>query len=392
MGPTGVYRPRRPESSPLYRILQDHYERLLQVHEERFRELYGPLPRGVAEVVRKFLDCGILENGFARVYCESCRSEFLVAFSCKCRYFCPSCHAKRLLLWSEWLQEDLLDQVPHRQYVFTVPKRLRPYFLYDRGLLSRLSRTAYRTLRGFLAATVGESEILPGAISSIQSFGTLLNWQPHIHMLVTDGAYRVDGCFVPLSFHSLETLTEAFRRAVLADFVKLGLFTPETADSILAWPHSGFHVHNAVRLEAEDSQGRLQLARYAARAPLSLARMSYDAREGVVTIVSDKSEGPTAGVHRFEALEFLAKLLAHVPRKGEILVRYYGAYSVRRRAQWRESGILRTRSALDDDTGPKRREPEEPPPPTPEKIRAMRRRWAELLRRIWDVDVLACPT
>jgi hypothetical protein len=95
--------------------------------------------------------------------------------------------------------------------------------------------------------------------------------------------------------------------------------------------------------------------------------------------------------HTFEALEFLAKLLAHVPRKGEILVRYYGAYSVCRRAHWRERGILRRHTTLDDDTGRMRREPEEPPPPTPEKIRAMRRRWAELLRRIWDVDVLACP-
>lgn len=143
-------------------------------------------------------------------------------------------------------------------------------------------------------------------------------------MLATDGAYREDGTFVPLSFHSLETLTEAFRRAVLADFVKLELFTPETADSMLLWPHSGFHVHNGVRIEEDDVRGKLQLARYSARAPLSLARMTYDAEEGVVTIASDKSEGPTAGTHRFEALEFLAKLLAHIPRKGEILCRYYG--------------------------------------------------------------------
>jgi hypothetical protein len=139
MDPTAVYRPRRPESSPLYQLLQDHYERLVQVHEVRFRRLYGPLHNGVAEVVRKFLDCGILDNGFARVHCPSCRSEFLVAFSCKCRYFCPSCHAKRLLLWSDWLEKELLHHVPHRQYVFTLPKRLRPYLLYDRELLSRLS-------------------------------------------------------------------------------------------------------------------------------------------------------------------------------------------------------------------------------------------------------------
>jgi hypothetical protein len=33
--------------------------------------------------------CGILKHGFARVRCGSCKHEFLLAFSCKCRYFCP---------------------------------------------------------------------------------------------------------------------------------------------------------------------------------------------------------------------------------------------------------------------------------------------------------------
>ncbi|MFQ5460670.1 MAG: transposase zinc-binding domain-containing protein [Anaerolineae bacterium] len=50
-------------------------------------------------MVGKYLDCGVLEAGFARVRCDECRGEFLLASSCKSRYFCPSCHAKRLALW-----------------------------------------------------------------------------------------------------------------------------------------------------------------------------------------------------------------------------------------------------------------------------------------------------
>jgi len=192
----------------------------------------------------------------------------------------------------------------------------------------------------------------------------------------------VSGYFtVPLSFHDPVVLTEAFRRAVLAAFVREGLFTPETADSMLVWPHSGFHVHHHVRIEADDAEGRAHLARYAARAPVALSRMTYDAEEGVVRIVSDKTEGPTAGTHVFEPLEFLALLLAHLPRKNEIYVRYYGAYSARRRAAWRKSGVRPNRQFL----------AEEPLEPVPERVRARRRRWAELLRKIWDVDVSTCP-
>ena len=64
----------------------------------------------------------------------SCTHEYLLAFSCKCRYFCPSCYAKRLAIWTHWLDATLLEPVPHRQVVLTIPKRLRAYCFYQRRL------------------------------------------------------------------------------------------------------------------------------------------------------------------------------------------------------------------------------------------------------------------
>ena len=51
----------------------------------------------------KFLDCGDLEHGFARVRCDHCQHEYLLAFSCKGRWFCPSCHQKKV-----WEADPLL--------------------------------------------------------------------------------------------------------------------------------------------------------------------------------------------------------------------------------------------------------------------------------------------
>nr|MBC8362431.1 transposase zinc-binding domain-containing protein [Candidatus Desulfatibia profunda] len=48
-------------------------------------------------MIYRYLDCGILHNGFARVRCEDCGHEYLLAFSCKRRHFCPSCHQKRVV-------------------------------------------------------------------------------------------------------------------------------------------------------------------------------------------------------------------------------------------------------------------------------------------------------
>ena len=73
--------------------------------------------------------------------------EFLVAFSCKLRGLCPSCHQKRELLWAQWAEQELLEDVPYRQVVFTIPKRLRLFFRYDRKLLGERAACAWRALK-----------------------------------------------------------------------------------------------------------------------------------------------------------------------------------------------------------------------------------------------------
>ncbi len=85
------------------------------------------------------------------------------------------------------------------QYAFTRPKRLCPYFLHDHRLLGLLSRTACDTPRELLCASLGERDVVPRIVVSIQTFGSILDWHPHLHLLVTDGASRRNGEFLPRS-------------------------------------------------------------------------------------------------------------------------------------------------------------------------------------------------
>jgi len=98
-------------------------------------------------------------------------------FSCRTRGFCPSCHAKRLEEWGEWMREMLLLDVPHRQVVFTIPKRLRVFFKYKRKLLGDLCRAALRALTRYFEIVTG-SALTPGVIASIQTFGDRINFHP----------------------------------------------------------------------------------------------------------------------------------------------------------------------------------------------------------------------
>jgi hypothetical protein len=61
----GVYRPRHPERTVLYRVLFHHFDRFLTEYESRFEREYGFFRPIVKEVVEKYLDCGNPKCGFA---------------------------------------------------------------------------------------------------------------------------------------------------------------------------------------------------------------------------------------------------------------------------------------------------------------------------------------
>ena len=99
----GFFRARKPQESPLYRLVEALYDTVKGVWEERFEQRYGFWRGFVDDVVNAYLDCGCFESGFARVKCSDCGDEFLVATSCQMRGFCPSCGAKRAAAFAAFL-------------------------------------------------------------------------------------------------------------------------------------------------------------------------------------------------------------------------------------------------------------------------------------------------
>jgi ribosomal protein S27E len=238
----GVYRPRHPEGTVLYRVLFHHFDRFLTEYESRFEREYGFFRPIVREVVEKYLDCGNPRSGFARIRCPDCAEERLVMFSCRTRGFCPSCHGKRIEEWGEWMREILLLDVPHRQVVFTIPKRLRVFFKFNRRLLGDLCRCALRALTRYFEVVTG-SALTPGIIAAIQTFGDRINLHVHLHFLVTEGGADVAGVFHKIPRIDDSRLAEIFAREVLSMLVRKELLSPEWAERILCWRHTGFNVH-----------------------------------------------------------------------------------------------------------------------------------------------------
>ena len=216
LAPPAHYRPRHPERTTFYQLFDRHFDRYAAIHEERFEQRSGPLRTTVRKSVNAFLDCGHLKNGFARLRCPSCKGEHLLAFSCQTRNFCPSCQAKRSALFSEHLCEKILAPVPHRHFVFTIPKALRGLFERERKLLGILARSAFLSVKQCFQAVLRQHDAIPGMVASIQTFGSYAaNFHPHVHALVTDGLLAEGGRFFPLPDLDPMVLSEAFRRLVL---------------------------------------------------------------------------------------------------------------------------------------------------------------------------------
>ena len=103
---------------------------------------------------------------------------------------------------------------PHRQIVWTIPKWLCIFFRHDRRLLGGFARAAWETIVGVYRSMLGRDDILPGAIAGIQTFGELVHYHCHVHMIATDGAYTPDGAFICLGPIDTNRLLSVWQRKV----------------------------------------------------------------------------------------------------------------------------------------------------------------------------------
>ena len=385
------YRARDHEASPLFQVVREHFDEFERVYPERYQRRYGYWRPVVGSSIGKFLKCGDLKEGFARVRCPDCHQEFFVAFSCRQRGCCPSCDQKRSLVLSQRLSAQVFAQVPHRQWVLTVPKRLRVYFRYDRALLGKLCRAAYATVcDAFRLEPEGQTGV-PAMVGAVQTFGDLVHWHPHIHAVVAEGVFAENGRFVALGGMWKQHVEDFWQERVFRLLLESHKIHEQAVASMRSWRHSGFSVDTSVRVEAQDHGGMGRLIGYIARSPLSLARMVARTDEGKVVYRAShpqcwpfpKSGDQTImqGICRnfevFDPLDFLAELTQHIPNKGEHQIRYYGWYSNKTRGMREKAG-----KAL---SGPRPRQ----------ELSAgeLKRRltWAALIKLVYEVDPLRCP-
>ena len=330
----------RPEETPLYRVIYHHRDELERCWEERFENKYGKLRDCVLQAFDSYLNCGILLHGCARAYCENCKHSELIAFSCKRRGLCPSCDAKRALIFAENLHENVIGGNPVRHLVFSLPKRLRIYFKYDRKLTKLLYSAAWDAWSAVTSTLPGKT----GMVAALHSAGDLLHFHPHIHAIGLDGTVEADGTFHQLTEIDIEKLHNCFQQNVFNALLKQELITQDVVDNMLSWEHSGFNVWSGEPFTDPDT--RRFLGRYLKKSPVSLERMSIrdDGQIGIAKKGDDFDE-----TRLFDPLEFLAELSSHVANIWEQTTRYFGVYAARTRGSHAAKKLKKTNPQLPDE-------------------------------------------
>ncbi len=367
-----LYNPRHPERTLLYQTVSEHYATWLDLASAGQFDGQGdyrtPKPY-VRQAFAKYLDCGIFAHGFARARCGDCGHDYFVAFSCKGRGVCPSCNTRRMAETAAHLTDHVFPRLPVRQWVLSVPKRLRYFMQRDGAVLNMVLRIFLRVIAQSLqasspgAAHVNKAALHIGAVAFIHRFGSSLNEHVHFHVCVVDGVFEevASGADAEpqavagdqssprsVMFHPASAIDETavaqvqatLRRRILRAFVGRGLLESFEAKELLAYRHSGFSVDTSVRIEANDRSGLERLLRYCARPPFAMERLRKAGNDLVYRCAKQRSEpggdwradprgvnnrGVRADELTLTPLELIDRIAALIPPPRTHRHRYYGA-------------------------------------------------------------------
>ena len=160
---------------------------IFEFYWEKFKLIHSKVIRPeIVENVEKFLDCGNISKGHLYYECPDCNNFHIVPFTCKSR-FCPSCGKKYRDQLAINMSAKLID-APHRHMVFSLPLSYRNFFLYDYSMLNVIFESLDATMqRRAKEDKIGRRENRNfGYISTLHTYGRVLKWHPHLHLLICE--------------------------------------------------------------------------------------------------------------------------------------------------------------------------------------------------------------
>jgi hypothetical protein len=310
-------------------IFRDHWRAFKEFHPDLVTEY-------VEENVRKMMGCGLEKNGYSQYFCSRCGEEKVVAFSCKSR-FCLRCTKVYVDNWLNRMRGTLFTRIAHRHVILTVPGVLWEYF-HEGRMLKVLVECGAEMMKEMMTVANRGIEIEPGLILVVHTAGRASTWNPHLHLLITEGGldkagrwhdvYYIDYTILRKKwmYHLLKRVREEFKGDKRVEELIDQLWRKRGERGLIARAKKE-------KVRRRDIVG--YLVKYVASPPIALSRITgYDGYD----VSYWYREHPTDRKVeiRVSAFEFINLMIQHIPPKGFKMIRHYGLYGRAKVSQVRE--------------------------------------------------------
>ena len=337
---------------------------VVRQHGDTFLARYGSTLSGEQHrALRAMALCRTAALGGHITQCDSCGHELQAYNSCRHRS-CPKCHGTAQAAWLAAREREMLE-TPYVHVIFTLPHALGPLALQNpRPLYGLLFRTVAQTLQDI----AGDPKHLGaeiGGFAVLHTWGQQLHHHPHLHCVLPAGGLAPDGTqWLPCRPHfflPVRVLSRRFRRLYLeglAHIYSQGPLTLLGRCQRLAAPQPWHQFRTTLRdqewvVYAKEPLQAPQhvltsLARYTHRVAISNHRL-VALEDGRVTFRSkDYQRGHRLRTLTLDAVEFLRRLMLHVPPRGFHRLRHFGFLANR----VRQAKLAQCRTLLGHATRP----------------------------------------
>ena len=311
------------KESKIKLILKDHWDNFLKIYNKRIR-------KNVKSEIEKVLKCKDIKNGYIEFRCPECNISKKVGFTCKSR-FCTSCGKVYTDRWVQNMLGNLIN-VRHRHIVFTIPEELRNFFAIDRQRLKILPKCAAQAVTSWMYTLNKSEEFTPGIVTVIHTFGRDLKWNPHVHMMVTEGGTGKKTEWRDIRYFNYESLRKRWQKILLDEVARIcnnSKAIKKLKNQLYKEKNNGFYVHAKTEIKLAKIAAKY-VGRYVRRPAIAESRiLKYD---GVyVTYKYTRHEDNKEVIETVHVYEFIKKLIIHIPEKNFKMIRYFGIYSRRKK-------------------------------------------------------------
>jgi len=281
--------------------------------------------------ILKFLVCRTAFLGYHCFICPSCNKSIKVPCSCKSR-FCSSCGKKATDNWIKTSFNTLPNTI-WQHITFTIPGQLWDFFWVNRYLMNKIPLIAANIIKKLSK----QKGCLPGIFLAIHTFGRDLKRNIHLHLSTTIGGLSLSyDSWVEGGYFYHNTLKEMWRYEIISllrkEFKEGRLKLPphlvhiKSSNSFSSWTSQFYNKTWVVHLNEQSDNMKVNvdyLGKYLKRPPIGETRIKkYDG--SFVTYEYLDHYTKTTHTMTLPVLDFIARLISHIPDKNFRNIRYYG--------------------------------------------------------------------